>query len=88
MLSVLIRWTGRRTARHFVWASAAELQQARSEVAAKGGRLGAQITKLGLLEESQLTDFVAKQYGVPAIDLDDFERACDLVLALVGQASE
>ena len=22
------------------------------------------------------------------IDLDDFERACDLVLALVGQASE
>ncbi|MEE2672345.1 MAG: type IV-A pilus assembly ATPase PilB [Myxococcota bacterium] len=53
--------------------SAEELQQARSEVTAKGGRLGAQITKLGLLEESQLTDFVAKQYGVPAIDLDDFE---------------
>jgi len=53
--------------------SAEELQQARSEVVAKGGRLGAQITKLGLLEESQLTDFVAKQYGVPAIDLDDFE---------------
>ena len=53
--------------------SAEELQKARSEVAAKGGRLGAQITKLGLLEESQLSDFVAKQYGVPSIDLDDFE---------------
>ncbi len=53
--------------------SAEQLQQARSEAAAKGGRLGAQITKLGLLEEAELTEFVAKQYGVPSIDLDEFE---------------
>ncbi len=65
--------------------SAEELQQARSEVVAKGGRLGAQITKLGLLEESQLTDFVAKQYGVPAIDLDDFE-VDPKVVALIPEA--
>ena len=53
--------------------SAEQLQRARSEAAAKGGRLGAEITKLGLLEEAELTDFVAKQYGVPSIDLDEFE---------------
>jgi type IV pilus assembly protein PilB len=53
--------------------SAEQLKQARADVVAKGGRLGAQITKLGFLEESELTDFVAKQYGVPSINLDDFD---------------
>ena len=53
--------------------SAEQLQKAQREASAKGQRLGAQITKLGLLEESELTEFVAKQYGVPSIDLDEFE---------------
>ena len=53
--------------------SAEQLKQARADAVAKGGRLGAQITKLGFLEESELTDFVAKQYGVPSINLDDFD---------------
>ena len=64
--------------------SAEQLQKARSEVAAKGGRLGAQITKLGLLEEGQLTEFVAKQYNVPAIDLDEFEVDPE-VIALIPE---
>ena len=64
--------------------SAEELRKARSEVAAKGGRLGAQITKLGLLEEAQLTEFVAKQYNVPAIDLDEFEVDPE-VIALIPE---
>ena len=50
-----------------------QLRKAREEARAKGGRLGAQITKLGFLQESDLTDFVAKQYGVPAVNLDEFE---------------
>jgi len=50
-----------------------QLRKARDEARAKGGRLGAQITKLGFLQESELTDFVAKQYGVPAVNLDEFE---------------
>ena len=53
--------------------SAEQLAKAREESRSKGGRLGAQITALGFLDENDLTDFVAKQYGVPAIDLDDFE---------------
>ncbi len=53
--------------------SAEQLRKAREEARAGGGRLGAQITKLGFLEESELSDFVAKQYGVPGIDLDEFE---------------
>ncbi len=50
-----------------------QLRKARDEVRTHGGRLGAQITKLGFLDEAELTDFVASQYGVPSINLDEFE---------------
>jgi len=53
--------------------SAEQLREARKQATSEGARLGAQITKLGFLEETELTDFVAKQYGVPSIELDDFE---------------
>jgi len=53
--------------------SAEQLRKAREETKDQGGRLGAQITRLGFLQESELTDFVAKQYGVPTIDLDEFD---------------
>jgi type IV pilus assembly protein PilB len=50
-----------------------QLRKAREEARGKGGRLGAQITKLGFLQEAELSDFVARQYGVPAVNLDEFE---------------
>ena len=50
-----------------------QLRKARDEARSRGGRLGAQITKLGFLEENELSDFVAKQYGVPGVDLEEFE---------------
>ncbi|MEE8475999.1 MAG: type IV-A pilus assembly ATPase PilB [Myxococcota bacterium] len=53
--------------------TADQLRQARDETRTKGGRLGAQITELGFLDEADLTDFVAKQYGVPSINIDEFE---------------
>jgi type IV pilus assembly protein PilB len=53
--------------------SAEQLRRAREESRATGSRLGAQITKLGYIDESELTEFVAKQYGVPSIHLDEFE---------------
>jgi len=53
--------------------SAEQLRKAREESRSSGSRLGAQITKLGYLDEAELSEFVAKQYGVPSIDLDQFE---------------
>jgi type IV pilus assembly protein PilB len=50
-----------------------QLRKARDEARHNGARLGAQITQLGFLDENELTDFVAKQYGVPSINLDEFE---------------
>ncbi|HKA16057.1 MAG TPA: ATPase, T2SS/T4P/T4SS family, partial [Myxococcota bacterium] len=50
-----------------------QLRDARAKARGTGNRLGAEITKMGLLDESELADFVAKQYGVPSINLDEFE---------------
>ncbi len=50
-----------------------QLRKAREEAKSSGKRLGAQITKLGFLQENQLSEFVAKQYGVPDINLDEFD---------------
>ena len=50
-----------------------QLAKAKDEARRSGQRLGAQISKLGFLQESELSEFIAKQYGVPAIDLDEFE---------------
>ena len=64
--------------------SAEQLAKAREESRSKGGRLGAQITSLGFLDENELTDFVAKQYGVPAVNLDEFEVE-DAVIQLIPE---
>jgi type IV pilus assembly protein PilB len=53
--------------------TAEQLRKAREGAKAGGERLGAQITKLGFLQEQELSSFVAKQYGVPDINLDEFD---------------
>jgi type IV pilus assembly protein PilB len=53
--------------------TAEQLREARKGAKVGGERLGAQITKLGYIDETELAEFVAKQYGVPSINLDDFE---------------
>jgi type IV pilus assembly protein PilB len=50
-----------------------QLQKAQEAQKVEGGKLGYQLTKLGYIEESQLTEFLARQYGVPSINLADFE---------------
>ena len=53
--------------------STEQLREAQSDQRATGKRLAYSLTKLGILQETELTDFLAKQYGVPSITLDDFE---------------
>jgi type IV pilus assembly protein PilB len=50
-----------------------QLQAAQDAQKQEGGRLGYHLTKLGYLEESELTGFLAKQYNVPSIDLRTFD---------------
>ena len=46
-----------------------QLQEAMEEQRRSGGRLGANLTKLGYITEQDLILFLSKQYGVPTVDL-------------------
>src|SRR2546428_12273903 len=50
-----------------------QLQKAQDEQKKAGGRIGYHLTKLGFIEESELTNFLSKQYGVPSINLKEFD---------------
>lgn len=53
--------------------SASQLIKAQEAARTNGGRLSYNLTKLGFIKESDLTNFLSKQFGVPSIDLGSFE---------------
>ncbi len=50
-----------------------QLEQARRDQKSNGGRLTSALVRLGYVKESQLADFLGKQYGLPTVDLYNFE---------------
>ena len=50
-----------------------QLQRAQDEQKKSGKRLGYSLTKLGYIAENDLTEFLSKQYGVPSVNLQEFE---------------
>jgi type IV pilus assembly protein PilB len=50
-----------------------QLKQALEEQSKSGGRLGYNLAKLNILEETEIVSFLSKQYGVPSINLAEFE---------------
>lgn len=50
-----------------------QLEQAITRQKMEGGRLGYNLTKMGFISEDELTTFLSKQYGVPSINLTEFE---------------
>ncbi|MFH1261959.1 MAG: type IV-A pilus assembly ATPase PilB [Pseudomonadota bacterium] len=59
--------------------SSQQLQKAQEEQRKSGGRLGYNLTKLGYIKEADLTAFLSKQYGVPSINLTEFEIEQDVI---------
>ena len=59
--------------------SVGQLKKAQEEQRRSGGRLGSSLVKLGMIEESELTSFLSKQYGVPAINLSEFEIDSEVI---------
>ena len=53
--------------------SVQQLRKAQEEQQKTGTRIGTALIKVGAIEESKLTDFLSKQYGVPAINLKEFD---------------
>src|SRR5512145_2572032 len=53
--------------------SAEQLQEALTYQRTNGGKLGANLVKLGFVKDEEITSLLSKQYGVPSIALGQFE---------------
>jgi type IV pilus assembly protein PilB len=65
-----------------------QLQKAQEEQKKAGGRIGYHLTKLGFIEESELTNFLSKQYGVPSINLKEFDIDSEVVRLVPKDVAE
>src|SRR5687767_6733371 len=59
--------------------SVQQLRKAQEEQQKNGTRIGTALIKTGAIDESKLTDFLSKQYGVPAINLKDFDIDAEII---------
>src|SRR4051794_286409 len=50
-----------------------QLQQALNHQKASGGKLGYNLVKMGFVKDEEITALLSKQYGVPSINLAQFE---------------
>ena len=53
--------------------TADQLQQALNHQKASGGKLGYNLVKMGFVKDEEITALLSKQYGVPSINLTQFE---------------
>jgi type IV pilus assembly protein PilB len=65
-----------------------ELKKQQDEQSITGGRIGYHLIKTGAIEETKLTDFLSKQYGVPAINLNTFDIDPEIIKLVPKQACE
>ena len=56
-----------------------QLQKAQESAKKAGERLGNSLIKLGVVKEEDLTQFLSKQYGVPAINLSEFDIESEII---------
>ncbi len=59
--------------------SSEQLKQAQVDQKSTGKRLAYSLQRLGILADRELSDFLSRQYGVPAISLDEFEIDPDVI---------
>lgn len=65
-----------------------QLELARRDQKTNGGRLTTAIVRLGLIRDGTLVDFLGKQYGLPTIDLSNFEVDPEAIKMLTRQVCE
>ena len=51
----------------------AQLQEALNHQKANGGKVGLNLVRLGFVTDEEITELLSKQYGVPSINLSQFE---------------
>jgi len=67
--------------------SAEQLQEALNYQRTNGGKLGANLVKLGYVKDEEITALLSKQYGVPSIALNQFEIDPAVIKAVPGETA-
>lgn len=65
-----------------------QLEQARRDQKANGGRLTTAVVRLGFVKDAQLVEFLGKQYSLPTIDLSGFEVDPEALKLLTRQVCD
>lgn len=65
-----------------------QLEQARRDQRANGGRLTTAVVRLGFLRNDQMVEFLGQQYGLPTIELHGFEVDPEALKLLTRQVCE
>ncbi len=65
-----------------------QLQKAQEEQKKNGARLGYSLTKLGIIQEQDLTNFLSKQYAVPSINLAEWDIGSDIIALVPAELAK
>ena len=65
----------------------AQLQEALNYQKANGGRLAASLVKLGILRDEDITSILSRQYGVPSINLTQYDLDPAIVRLVPGETA-
>ena len=64
-----------------------QLQRANEAQKSSGGSIGSQIVKLGFISEDDLLQSISNQYGVPIVELSDYEIDINIVQLIPQKCS-
>ena len=65
-----------------------QLQQALNHQKANGGKLGFNLVQLGFVKDEEITALLSKQYGVPSINLTQFEIDPSIVKLIPAETAQ
>ena len=65
-----------------------QLQQALNHQKANGGKLGFNLVKMGFVKDEEITALLSKQYGVPSINLTQFEIDTGVIKLIPAETAQ
>ncbi len=68
--------------------SPAQLQEALNYQKTNGGKLGLNLVKLGFVTDEEITSLLSKQYGVPSINLTQFEIDASVIKLIPAETAQ
>ena len=66
----------------------AQLQEALNYQKANGGKVGLNLVKLGFVKDEEITALLSKQYGVPSINLTQFEIDAAVIKLIPAETAQ